>query len=87
MNKIVTIPNPKSLEQAKELVLISKKEYEEFKALKQAVQIRKGEEWFWAPEWQKREFEADFAIRTGKTSGPFSDHEKLLAALKKKGKK
>ncbi len=84
MNKIVTIPNPKSLGKEKELVLIPKKEYEEFHALKQAVHIRKGEEWFWTPEWQKKELEADMAIRSGKISGPFSDSKKLLSFLKKK---
>ncbi|OGF62929.1 hypothetical protein A2926_02400 [Candidatus Giovannonibacteria bacterium RIFCSPLOWO2_01_FULL_44_40] len=84
MNQVVTIPNPKSLERERELVLIPKKEYEAFNALKRAIQIRKGEEWFWTPEWQKKEFEADMAIRTGKISGPFSNSKKLLLFLKKK---
>ena len=68
-------------------MLIPKKEYEEFNMLKKAVQIRKGEEWFWTPEWQKKEFEADIAIRLGKISEPFSDRKKLLAELKKKKRK
>ncbi|KKT29826.1 hypothetical protein A3G55_04000 [Candidatus Giovannonibacteria bacterium RIFCSPLOWO2_12_FULL_44_25] len=84
MNQVVTIPNPKSLEKERELVLIPKKEYEEFNVLKKAIQIRKGEEWFWTPEWQKKELEADTAIRAGKLSGPFSDSKKLLLFLKKK---
>ena len=84
MNQIITIPNPKSLAKEKELVLIPRKDYEEFYALKQAIHIRKGEEWFWTPTWQKKELEADLAIRAGKFSGPFSDHKKLISALKKK---
>ncbi len=81
MNNIITVPKKG------EFVLIPKKEYEEFNALKRVIQIRKGEEWFWTPEWQKKEFEADIAIRSGKISGQFFDHKKLLVALKKKSKK
>ena len=87
MNQVVTIPNPRALEREKELVLIPKKEYEEFSALKKAVQIRKGEEWFWTPEWQAKEFEADIAIRSGKISKSFSSHKQLLSVLKEKNKK
>ena len=81
MNNIITIPKKG------EFVLIPKKEYEEFNMLKKAVQIRKGEEWFWTPEWQKKEFEADTAIHLGKISEPFSDSKKLFAELKKKNRK
>ena len=84
MNQIVTIPNSKSLMREKELVLIPKHEYEKFNALKKAIKIRRDEEWFWTPEWQKKELEADLAIRGGKISGLFSDHKKLISSLKKK---
>ena len=84
MNQVITIPNPKTLAREKELVLIPKQEYERFNALKKAIKIRKGAEWFWTPAWQKKELEADLAIRAGKFSGPFSDHKKLISALKKK---
>ena len=67
--------------------MIPKREYEEFHALRKAIQIRKGEEWFWTPEWQNKELEADWAIRAGRISGQFADHKKLLVALKKKNKK
>lgn len=87
MNKVITIPNPKTFVGEKELVLIPRSEYEEFNALKKAIQIRKGEEWFWTPEWQTKEFEADMAIRTGRVSESFSGHKQLLSALKKKNKK
>ena len=87
MNKVITIPNTKSFESEKELVLIPKSEYEVFNALKKAIQIRRGEEWFWTPEWQAKEFEADLAIRSGKMSGPFASHKQLILALRKKSKK
>ena len=64
-------------------MLIPKKEYEEFNVLKKAVQIRKGEEWFWTPEWQKKELEADQDIVRGRVSGPFFSARDLIRYLKK----
>ncbi|QQG42577.1 MAG: AbrB/MazE/SpoVT family DNA-binding domain-containing protein [Candidatus Giovannonibacteria bacterium] len=77
MNNIITVPKKG------EFVLIPKKEYEEFNMLKKAVQIRKGEEWFWTPEWQKKELEADQDIVKGKVSGPFFSARDLIGHLKK----
>ena len=64
-------------------MLIPKKEYEEFNVLKKAVQIRKGEEWFWTPEWQKKELEADQDIIRGRVYGPFFSARDLIRHLKK----
>lgn len=36
--------------------------------------------WFWTPEWQKGELEADEDIRAGRTARYYSDEE-FLAAL------
>lgn len=44
------------------------------------------DKWFWSSAWQKKEAEADEAIRSGKVSPPFSDHKKLLLALKRERK-
>ncbi len=84
MINIVTIP--KKLAKKGELVLVPKKEYQEFFAWKKAVKIRGYERWFWTPEWQKKELEADKAIQSGKVSISFSDHKKLTTALKSKRK-
>lgn len=83
MNKVLTIPDPRAFSRADELVVVSKKEYEEFTALKKAIQIRKGEEWFWTPEWQKKELEADRDIVRGRVSGPFVSARELIKHLKK----
>ena len=78
----VTIP--KSLAQKGDLVVMPRKEYERFSMWKKTIRIQLDEEWFWTPEWQKKEAAADKAIRAKKISSPFSNHEELLAALKKK---
>ena len=82
MNDVITIP--KKLASRGDLVVIPKQEYEEFYHWKSAIKIRLDERWFWTSEWQKKEAEADAAIRAGRTRGPFSNHKKLLAAIKKK---
>ena len=76
MNNTITVPKKG------EFVLIPKNEYEEFNALKKAIQIRKGEEWFWTPEWQKKELEADKDIVKGRVSGPFFSARDLIKHLK-----
>lgn len=77
---------PKQLAKKDDLVIIPKKEYQEFSKWKQAVRVRLDERWFWTPKWQKKEAEAEEAIRAGKIVGPFSDYKKLLSALKRKRK-
>lgn len=75
---------PKKMAGRGDLVVIPRKEYEAFSQWKQSVRVRVDEHWFWTPEWQKKEAEADGAIRRGKMSRPYTDHRKLLAALKRK---
>lgn len=84
MNRVITIP--KKLTQKGDLVVIPRREYEEFSHWKKAVKVRLDEQWFWTPEWQKKEAEAGKAIRTSKVVGPFSDYKKLISALKRRRK-
>ena len=81
---MITIP--KQLAKKDDLVIITKKEYDEFSRWKQVVRVRLDERWFWTPEWQRKETEADAAIRGGKITGPFSDQKKLIAALQRRGR-
>lgn len=84
MNNIVTIPQ--KLASMGDLALVPKQEFEEFSKWKKAVRVELDEQWFWTPEWQHKEKEADEAIRAGKISGPFRDHKTLISALKSKKK-
>lgn len=79
MNKVITIPKGK-------FVLVPHEEFEAFSKWKKAVKVRLDEQWFWTPEWQKKEAEADAAVRDSKVRGPFSDYKKLISALKRKKK-
>ncbi|MDP2664834.1 MAG: AbrB/MazE/SpoVT family DNA-binding domain-containing protein [bacterium] len=45
--------------------------------------ISKDQAWFYTPEWQAKEREADKDIVRGQVSGPFSSATELLAHLKK----
>lgn len=81
---IVTIP--KKLAQRGDLVVIPKQEYQVFSLWKNSVKVRLEDAWFWTPEWQKKEQEADEAIQSGEIKGPFLDSLSLLAALKRKKK-
>ncbi|MBI4531884.1 MAG: AbrB/MazE/SpoVT family DNA-binding domain-containing protein [Candidatus Latescibacteria bacterium] len=47
--------------------------------------IPKDQAWFYTPEWQAKEREADEAIARGEVSGPFSSIEALKTHLMKKG--
>ena len=49
--------------------------------------ISKDQAWFYTPEWQAKEREADEAIAQGQVSGPFSTATELLSHLKKLKKK
>jgi len=48
--------------------------------------VDKSQAYFWTPEWQKAEKEADEDIRKGNISGPFTTPDELLRHLKKKAK-
>ena len=67
-----------------DLVVIPRREYEAFSKWKHSVRVRVNEHWFWTPEWQKKEAEADRAIRHGNVSREYTNHRKLISALKRK---
>jgi len=48
--------------------------------------VPKGQAWFYTPEWQRKEEEADGAISRGEVSSPFSSAEELLKHLGKRRK-
>ena len=75
---------PKKMAGRGDLVVIPRKEYEAFSQWKQSVRVRVDEHWFWTPEWQKKEAEADRAIRRGKVSPAYTSHRALLSALKQR---
>ena len=50
--------------------------------VKKPQKVPKDQEWFWTPEWQEKEREADEAIHKGEVSGPFSTAEELIEHLK-----
>ena len=84
MNGVVAIS--KKLARKDDFVVIPRREYEEFSSWKKIVKVNLEEKWFWTPEWQKKEAEADRSIRLGKVKGPFSNHQELLRALMRKQK-
>ena len=45
--------------------------------------IAKEDAWFYSPEWQAKEREADLAIQKREVSGPFKTADSLLRHLKK----
>lgn len=45
--------------------------------------VPKDQGWFWTEEWQKKEKEADAAIRKGEVVGPFTKASDVIKALKK----
>ena len=49
--------------------------------------IPRDQNWFFTPEWQSKEEEADKAIAAGQVSNAFSSANKLLAHLKKQRRK
>lgn len=49
--------------------------------------VPKDHAWFYSPEWQKKELEADRAIARGEVSGPFSSATELIRHLGKKRKR
>ncbi len=65
-------------------VVVPRQEYQAFKRWYKTVRVHLDESWFWSPEWQKKEREADKAIRAGKVSKKFSSHRELIKALNAK---
>ena len=65
-----------------QMLTIPKDEYNAFLSWKRNVRVRLDESWFWTPEWQKKEAEANDDIRKSKVSGPFSDIHSLMLDLK-----
>ena len=47
--------------------------------------VDKEDAWFWSKEWQKKEREADEAIKKGELIGPFATTQEAVEALKKTG--
>jgi antitoxin MazE len=45
--------------------------------------IPKDQAWFWTPEWQKKEREADEDIANGRLSRPFTSADELIKDLNK----
>ena len=45
--------------------------------------IHPDQEYFYTPEWQKKEAEADEAIAKGEVLGPFDNAKEAIKALKK----
>ena len=72
--------------QRRDVVMVPRQEYQAFRRWHKSVRVNLDEAWFWTPEWQRKEAEADEAIRRGKVVGPFSDVRKLLKAIKSKRK-
>ena len=79
-----TLTIPKTLTKHGDLVVIPRREYEEFSHWKKSVKVRLEDQWFWTPAWQEKEREADGDIRAGRVTEPFSSYKKLLATLRQK---
>lgn len=73
-----TITIPKNLIKKDDLVIIPRKKYEELLDLKKA--ILKDQSWFWTKEWQKKEKEADEALKKKKYK-EFKNVKELLKDL------
>ena len=52
--------------------------------LKPKKMIDAEQSWFWTKKWQKREKEAEKAIKNGELTGPFDNIDDALEALKGK---
>lgn len=75
-----TITISKELMKEKDLILISRKEYERFLHILKI--LPKEQLWFWTKEWQKKEKEVEEDIHRNKISGPFFSGKSLLKSLK-----
>ena len=52
------------------------------KEIKKVIKIPKSQAWFWSKEWQRKEWEADKAIKEGRVS-TFSSAKDLVDNLHK----
>ena len=84
MRTMDSITIPRKLAARGDLIVIPKEEYDAFSEWRRAVKVRLDERWFWTPEWQQKEAEADWAIQAGRVSGPYSNLKALRAALTRK---
>lgn len=85
-NIMATITIPQKLGRKGNFIAVPKEEYAAFRRWKKTVRVRLEDAWFWTSAWQKKEAEADAAIKAGKVRGPFSEHKSLIAALKRKSR-
>lgn len=76
-----SITIPKELTKKGELVIIPRKEYEEF--LRISKVMPRDQEWFWVKEWQEKEKEATRDIGLKNISAPYKTKKELQAALNK----
>lgn len=76
-----SITIPKELTKKGELVIIPRKEYEEF--LRISKVMLRDQEWFWAKEWQEKEKEATRDIGLKNVSAPYKTKKELQTALNK----
>ena len=85
MNNVVTIP--RELAERGDLVMIPKVDYRAFRQWQKSVKIDPEDAWFWTPEWQKKEREADEDIKNGRVHGPFKTSREFFVALNDSKKK
>ena len=52
--------------------------------LRPQIMIPREDAWFWSPEWQAKEREADADLAAGRISGPFTTAKELIKSLKSK---
>lgn len=76
-----TVTIPKKITKGEDLVVIPRREYEEF--LRISKMIPKDQLWFWTKEWQEREKGAAGDIRLKNVSPPYKTKKELQAALDK----
>lgn len=74
-----TVTIPKKIIYEGDYVKVPRKSFEEL--LRIVKIIPKDQEWFWTPEWQAKESEADRDIEIGRTSGPYRNRKGLMSAL------
>ena len=65
----------------KDLIMISRKEYEVFSYFSKIID--QDQLWFWSKEWQEKEKEAEDDIKSGNISGSYKTKDELQTALNK----
>lgn len=74
-----TVTIPKKLTKGEELIIISRREFEEY--LRITSMISKDQLWFWTKEWQEKEKQADKDIEDGNISHSYKTVKELRKAL------